>query len=327
MHACISLRTEVQPAFNQSQARMSHLYEEVYKKRKYYDRALCNDYEDWLDKIQLSKTVYIGNLSIYTTEQQIYEVTIRIGTATRARVHMPARLHLRISARLHVCTSARLHHMCKAGDVDDVIMGLHRTEKTPCGFCFVVYKKKEGYTQAVNLLNNSLLDGRIIRVDEDLGVIGKRKYGRGKTGVQKRDERNKYFDEDRPKVLDNLVDKNLILKKRKYNDGSYGTTNPGSHNGMHTGLYGGHYVGSHSGVYTGLYSATRGGHYDRNVRQRTFTSNNVYSADSANNKPALLKPTVTLYPNVQHMMAYNRQKNRGNKLPNFHAKRERKTNT
>lgn len=53
---------------------MSHLYEEVYKKRKYYDRALCNDYEDWLNKIQYSKTVYIGNLSIYTTEQQIYEV-------------------------------------------------------------------------------------------------------------------------------------------------------------------------------------------------------------------------------------------------------------
>lgn len=53
---------------------MSHLYEQVYKKRKYYDRALCNDYEDWLNKIQYSKTVYIGNLSIYTTEQQIYEV-------------------------------------------------------------------------------------------------------------------------------------------------------------------------------------------------------------------------------------------------------------
>ncbi|SBT74951.1 nuclear cap-binding protein subunit 2, putative [Plasmodium malariae] len=231
---------------------MTHLYEEVYKKRKYFDRALCNDYEDWLNKIQFSKTVYIGNLSIYTTEQQIYE------------------------------------HMCKAGDVEDIIMGLHRTEKFPCGFCFVVYKKKEGYTQAVNFLNNSILDGRIIRVDEDLGVIGKRKYGRGKTGVQKRDERNKYYDEDRPKVLDNLVDYNLITKKRKYDNTNVNNT-----------------------------------YYERNVKQRTLINNNsLYSNDFRNNKQVNLKPTVTLYPNVQHLMAFGRNKN--NRLYNFHTKRDRK---
>uniref|UniRef100_A0A8C9HBN3 Nuclear cap-binding protein subunit 2 n=1 Tax=Piliocolobus tephrosceles TaxID=591936 RepID=A0A8C9HBN3_9PRIM len=135
---------------------MSHLYKEVFKKKKYYDRALCIDYDDWLNKIKFSKTVYVGNLSMSTTEQQIYE------------------------------------HMSKAGSVKTVVMGLHRTEKTPCGFCFVEYQTKDSYTHAVNVLNNSILDGRIIRVDEDLGIIGKRKYGRGKTGVQKRDERTRY---------------------------------------------------------------------------------------------------------------------------------------
>ncbi|CAA9986958.1 nuclear cap-binding protein, putative [Plasmodium knowlesi strain H] len=230
---------------------MSHLYEEVYKKRKYYDRALCNDYEDWLSKIQFSKTVYIGNLSIYTTEQQIYE------------------------------------HMRQAGNVENIIMGLHRTEKSPCGFCFVVYRSKEGYTQAVNFLNNSILDGRIIRVDEDLGIIGRRKYGRGKSGVQKRDERIKYYDEDRPQVLDHLVDNNFISKKRKLNN----------------------------------VDVIAPPYYERNVKQRTTLYNSFeQSGDFRGNRFVQLKPTVTLYPNVQHMMEYNRNKH-SNGLYNFHSKR------
>ena len=49
----------------------------------------------------MSSTVYVGNMSFYTTEEQVYE----------------------------------LFSMC--GDVKRVIMGLHRANKTPCGFCFV----------------------------------------------------------------------------------------------------------------------------------------------------------------------------------------------
>ncbi|ETB56607.1 hypothetical protein YYC_05446 [Plasmodium yoelii 17X] len=240
---------------------MSHLYEEVYKKRKYYDRALCNDYEDWLNKIQYSKTVYIGNLSIYTTEQQIYE------------------------------------HMNKAGEVENIIMGLHRTEKSPCGFCFVVYKKKEGATQSVNFLNNSILDGRIIRVDEDLGIIGKRKYGRGKTGVQKRDERNKHFDEDRPIVLDNLAQQHLITKKRKINNNHH---YPNMYNIYHP--------------------------YERNVKPRILTNNNFHPNNYQNSKSVNLKPVVTLYPNVQHLMAYNRNKNTKPYNYNYNYKKDRNSN-
>ncbi|CRG93185.1 nuclear cap-binding protein, putative [Plasmodium gallinaceum] len=227
---------------------MAHLYEEVNKKRKYYDRSLCNDYDDWLKKIQFSKTVYIGNLSIYTTEQQIYE------------------------------------HMSKSGDIEDIIMGLHRKEKSPCGFCFVIYKKREGYIRAVNFLNNSILDGRIIRVDEDLGIIGRRKYGRGKTGVQKRDERNKFYDEDRPAVLDNLASYNTT-KKRKFNN--FNT------------------------------------YYDRNVKQRRSTNYTLYPNDQKNNKFVNLKPAVTLYPNVQHLMSY---RNKNDKLSNFQFKKDSKRN-
>lgn len=46
-----------------------------------------------------SSTLYIGNLSFYTTEEQIHELFSR------------------------------------AGDVKRIIMGLDRNKKTPCGFC------------------------------------------------------------------------------------------------------------------------------------------------------------------------------------------------
>ena len=50
-----------------------------------------------------STTLYIGNMSFYTTEEQVYE----------------------------------LFNRC--GDVKRVIMGLDKFRKTPCGFCFVEY--------------------------------------------------------------------------------------------------------------------------------------------------------------------------------------------
>ena len=51
--------------------------------------------------LEKSTTLYVGNLSFYTKEEQIYE----------------------------------LFMMC--GDVKRVIMGLDRYNHTPCGFCFV----------------------------------------------------------------------------------------------------------------------------------------------------------------------------------------------
>lgn len=60
-------------------------------------RAL-EEQEELLEK---STTLYVGNLSFYTKEEQIYE----------------------------------LFMMC--GDVKRVIMGLDRVNQTPCGFCFV----------------------------------------------------------------------------------------------------------------------------------------------------------------------------------------------
>lgn len=157
---------------------MAHLYDCIYKQNKYFDKAMCGNYDEWKNAVINSRTVYVGNLSIYTQREHIKQ------------------------------------HMEKAGVIDRIIMGLNRIEKTPCGFCFVVYKLKKAAMHAVNILDGTILDSRIIRVDEDLGFIGSRRYGRGKTGVQKADERSNVYDEERPAALSRDFMNNDISNKR-----------------------------------------------------------------------------------------------------------------
>lgn len=93
-------------------------------------------------------TLYVGNLSFYTTEEQIYEL------------------------------------FSMAGDIKRVIMGLDRMKRTPCGFCFVEYHERRGALNAMNFVNGTKLDNRIIRTDWDAGFKEGRQYGRGRGGGQ-----------------------------------------------------------------------------------------------------------------------------------------------
>uniref|UniRef100_A0A023FWR5 Nuclear cap-binding protein subunit 2 n=1 Tax=Amblyomma parvum TaxID=251391 RepID=A0A023FWR5_AMBPA len=111
--------------------------------------------------LRTSSTLYIGNMSFYTTEEQIYEL------------------------------------FSKCGDVKKVIMGLDRFHKTPCGFCFVEYYTREDAENAMRYVNGTKLDDRIIRTDWDAGFIEGRQYGRGKTGGQVRDEYRTDYDSGR----------------------------------------------------------------------------------------------------------------------------------
>lgn len=56
--------------------------------------------------LKISSTLYVGNLSFYTTEEQIQEL------------------------------------FSKCGDVKRIVMGLDKIKKTPCGFCFVEYPSR-----------------------------------------------------------------------------------------------------------------------------------------------------------------------------------------
>ncbi|CAL4065744.1 unnamed protein product [Meganyctiphanes norvegica] len=112
-------------------------------------------------KLLSSCTLYVGNVSFYTTEEQLYELFGR------------------------------------AGDVKRIVMGLDKQRKTPCGFIFVEYFCREDAESCMRYINGTRLDDRIIRCDWDAGFVEGRQYGRGKTGGQVRDEYRTDYDPGR----------------------------------------------------------------------------------------------------------------------------------
>ncbi|KAG6937209.1 nuclear cap binding protein subunit 2 [Chelydra serpentina] len=108
--------------------------------------------------LKFSSTLYVGNLSFYTTEEQIQEL------------------------------------FSKCGDVKRIVMGLDKVKKTPCGFCFVEYYTRADAEHAMRFINGTRLDDRIIRTDWDAGFKEGRQFGRGKTGGQVRDEYRTDYD-------------------------------------------------------------------------------------------------------------------------------------
>lgn len=101
-----------------------------------------------LEKSLHLKTVYVGNLSHFSTEEQIHELFL------------------------------------KCGSIDRIIMGLDRNKLTPCGFCFVVYKTEEGSLNAMKFLKATFLDGQSLSIDLDPGFREGRQFGRGIFGGQ-----------------------------------------------------------------------------------------------------------------------------------------------
>lgn len=128
---------------------------------QYKDRRFEGSLEDFQRALLTSTTVYVGNVSFYTTEDQIHEVFSR------------------------------------AGDVKRIIMGLDKKKMTPCGFCFVVYYTRKDTEDCVKYLNGTVVDDRPIRVDFDWGFVEGRQFGRGKSGGQVRDEFREDFDPGR----------------------------------------------------------------------------------------------------------------------------------
>jgi len=99
----------------------------------YVDRQFFASYEDQVQALTDSKTVYVGNLSFYTTEAQIVELCSR------------------------------------TGPVKKVIMGLNRHTKEPCGFCFVEHYSAEAALDNVSRITGLVLDDRPLRAELDFG--------------------------------------------------------------------------------------------------------------------------------------------------------------
>ena len=127
----------------------------------YVDRQFFASFEDQVAALRESRTVYIGNLSFYTTEAQIYELCGRLGPVKR------------------------------------VVMGLNRHSKTPCGFCFVEHFTAEAALENVARITGLVLDDRILRAELDFGFREGRQFGRGQSGGQVRDDRRLVYDKSR----------------------------------------------------------------------------------------------------------------------------------
>ncbi|KAE8454195.1 hypothetical protein EG329_005120 [Mollisiaceae sp. DMI_Dod_QoI] len=144
----------------------SAYYQSRNKKRK-YDRDDDREGRDKTpeepteDPLKDATTLYVGNLSFYTTEEQIHEL------------------------------------FSKCGEIKRLIMGLDRFNKTPCGFCFVEYYTHQDALDCMKYIGGTKLDERIIRTDLDPGFQEGRQYGRGKSGGQVRDEYREEYDEGR----------------------------------------------------------------------------------------------------------------------------------
>ena len=80
---------------------MAYLYTDLGLNIKYVDRQFKGDIKAFRESLEASTTLYVGNLSFFTTEEQIWEI------------------------------------FSKCGELKRIIMGLDRFNRMPCGFCFI----------------------------------------------------------------------------------------------------------------------------------------------------------------------------------------------
>ncbi|KAI8812048.1 cap-binding protein CBP20 [Cladochytrium replicatum] len=141
---------------------MASLFRSLGARSTYVDKRNYRGREqEYFDKLDRTTAVYVGNLSYYTTEEQVYEV------------------------------------FSKCGEIKRIIMGLNKNTFTPCGFCFVEYYKHEDAVDCVKYVGWSKVDEREVRVDLDVGFEDGRQFGRGMSGGQVRDEFRTEFDAGR----------------------------------------------------------------------------------------------------------------------------------
>lgn len=120
-----------------------------YRDRRYHVHLVTQGGLEQLERdLETSHTLYVGNLSFFTTEEQLHQV------------------------------------FSKAGEVKRIIMGLDRNKRTPCGFCFCEYFHRDDALDAMKYINGTKVDERIVRTDIDPGFMAGRQFGRGRSGGQ-----------------------------------------------------------------------------------------------------------------------------------------------
>lgn len=155
---------------------MASLFKPQGETSQYRDRRFKGTQAEFEHALRTSTTVYVGNLSFYTTEEQIYEM------------------------------------FAKTGELRRIVMGLDKNTMTPCGFCFVMYYTRADTEDSVKYISGTILDDRPVRVDFDWGFMDGRQWGRGRSGGQVRDEYRTDYDPGRG-GYGKLVQKELEVRR------------------------------------------------------------------------------------------------------------------
>jgi len=169
------------------------LFANAAEKKLYWDRSHYDSPESQMRALAKSKTLYVGNLAFTTRSQQVRALFQELGV------------------------------------VKAVVMGLDRFRKTPCGFCFVEYEKRDDALLAVANISGTKLNGRVIRVELDAGFQPGRQYGRGVSGGQVRDERRSRVDPARSGKL-KWTPPNAAGDNESSEGGQYGSSEPAAGN-------------------------------------------------------------------------------------------------
>eukprot|EP00039_Didymoeca_costata_P005006 m.77672 g.77672 ORF g.77672 m.77672 type:complete len:134 (+) comp12635_c0_seq2:112-513(+) len=125
------------------------------KGKRYRDRLAGYTEEEYDKKLKESTTLYVGGLSKFTSDSQIHELFSSVGPVSR------------------------------------VIMGINQSNRTSCGFCFVVYSNRQAAEAAMLCLSHSKLDGEDLSMDWDIGFAEGRQFGRIKKQARKKPTEDK----------------------------------------------------------------------------------------------------------------------------------------
>jgi nuclear cap-binding protein subunit 2 len=149
---------------------MADIIDPLDKISNYKDSQESRDRGTQLKLLQQSATLYVGNLSFYSTEEQIYQLF------SNAQIQ-----------KMEAASNVSLWALTETAGMSLLILSPSEPDplsRTPCGFCFVEYYSHAEALACMRYINGTKLDERIIRCDLDTGYKDGRQFGRGRSGGQ-----------------------------------------------------------------------------------------------------------------------------------------------
>lgn len=114
--------------------------------RIYIEKTFKGTQEEYLNALKNSKTIYVSNIPENIKEERLWHIFSMVGNIKR------------------------------------VIMGVNKSHLTFCGFCFVEYEELSSADDSIVFFTGYLLDGKVLRIDKDIGYSENRQFGRGAFG-------------------------------------------------------------------------------------------------------------------------------------------------